>query len=98
MSLSYRPREARSNPSLIHMGLGGDRVRTASAAESPTSTAPFTRSGCSTKGPPDMHDHRYCEQQIAAAIRTNNTGRAEYLSTRCDREHGDLTDEQQGEA
>ena len=45
-----------------------------------------------------MHDHHLCEQLIAAAIRTNNTGRAEYLSTRCDREHGDLTDEQQGEA
>lgn len=35
---------------------------------------------------------------MTAAIRTNNTGRAEYLSARCDREHGDLTDEQQGEA
>ena len=38
-----------------------------------------------------MHPHTHCEQQIAAATRTGNTGRAEYLAARCDREHGDLT-------
>lgn len=40
-------------------------------------------------------DHAACEQMIAAAIRTGNTGRAEYLSNRCDRAHGDLTASEQ---
>jgi hypothetical protein len=42
-----------------------------------------------------MHDHETCERLIAAAMRTNQHGRAEYLSVRCDREHGDLTGETQ---
>ena len=37
-----------------------------------------------------MHDHATCEQLIAAAMRTGNNGRAEYLSIRCDRMHGQL--------
>lgn len=41
-----------------------------------------------------MHDHETCERLIAAAMRTGNTGRAEYLSGRCDREHGDLSNEE----
>lgn len=37
-----------------------------------------------------MHDHTTCEQLMAAAMRSGNNGRAEYLSTRCDRMHGQL--------
>ena len=40
-------------------------------------------------------DHAMCEQMIAAAMRTGNSGRAEYLSNRCDRAHGDLTASEQ---
>lgn len=38
-----------------------------------------------------MHDHETCEQLMDAAARANQTGRLEYLSWRCDRNHGDLT-------
>ena len=36
-----------------------------------------------------MHDHATCEQLLTAAQRTGRTGRAEYLSTRCDQTHAE---------
>jgi hypothetical protein len=39
-----------------------------------------------------VHDHETCEQLMAAANRSGNHGRAEYLAMRCDRAHGQLTD------
>ena len=38
-----------------------------------------------------MRDHDDCEDAINAALARGNDGLAEYLSTRCDREHGDMT-------
>lgn len=35
-----------------------------------------------------MHDHETCEQLMAAANRTGNYGRLEYLTARCDATHG----------
>lgn len=39
-----------------------------------------------------MRDHGTCEDAINAALARGNDGRAEYLATRCDLEHGELVD------
>ena len=38
-----------------------------------------------------MIDHDECETAIAEAMRYGRNGWAEYLSTRCDRQHGHLS-------
>lgn len=45
-----------------------------------------------------MHSHETCEQLMAAAQRAGKYGRLGYLSWRCDRAHGDLTDPRAEEA
>lgn len=45
-----------------------------------------------------MHSHETCEQLMAAARSAGKFGRLEYLSERCDRAHGDLTDPRAEEA
>lgn len=35
-----------------------------------------------------MHDHNECERAISDALARGRDGWAEYLATRCDRQHG----------
>ena len=43
-----------------------------------------------------MIDHDECEAAIAEAMRYGKTGWAEYLATRCDRQHQATTEPEEG--